>query len=283
MKIQELLELGKNELSVLEEGALEARLLLEYTLDCDHHYIILNGEERLEDDLIDRYITCIQERKANKPIQYIMGLHGFYNLVLKVTTDTLIPRQETEILVEFILENIQDTDKLLMDIGTGTGCIPIAICNEKPAINAVGVDISKEALEVATYNSSMYELEERITFINSNLFAGIDSSYYDTVDILVSNPPYIPTEVIRTLDAQVKDYEPLLALDGGDDGLDYYKLISKEAKRYLADQGLIVFEVGHDQGEAVIQILKAYGYTSPGMIQDLSGVYRVVYATMNKI
>jgi len=283
MTILELHELGKNELSGLEEGALEARLLLEYCLDCDHHYILMNSDVELEDDYIDRYISYIQERKANKPIQYIMALHGFYNLVLKVTKDTLIPRQETELLVEFILENIQENDKIIMDIGTGTGCIPIAICHENQDIKAIAVDISAEALEVAEYNCKMYELNDRITFVQSNLFTSIGSEWYDRVDILVSNPPYIPTTIIKTLDSQVKDYEPMLALDGGDDGLDYYKLICKEAKRYLADQGLIAFEVGHNQGEAVMDILLANGYNEPNMIQDLNGVYRVVYATMKKI
>lgn len=282
MTIQELLEFGKNELSHLDEGSLESRMLLEFTLDCDHQHLIMNQSLIIEDQQIDSYIGYVQERKSHKPIQQIMGMQGFFELVFKVTKDTLIPRQETELLVEFVLNNIEETDALLVDVGTGTGCIPISICHENQTIKAIGLDISKEALEVASYNRGMYGLEERIELIQSNLLRSLHSRYYNQIDILVSNPPYIPTRMIETLEKQVKDFEPKMALDGGDDGLDYYRLIIEDAKNYLKDQSLVVFEVGHDQSKKVIALLQEHGYEAPQVIKDLTGIERVVYATWNK-
>lgn len=280
MTIQEVLNQG---ISVLEknyirDAKIDAYLLLEYILDVKKIYLLINGHQLIDESSKQKYFDYINIRARGKPVQYIIGNQEFMGLTFKVDENVLIPRQDTEMLVEKAIECI-DKNSLtsIMDLGTGSGCIPVSLCHYCDNITACAVDISKEALRIAQLNANINAVNNRIDFIESNLFENIDSKYENNVDLIISNPPYIPKEAINNLMVEVKDYEPLGALDGGNDGLDFYRKISKQAVRYLKPRGYILFEVGHNQSNDVKQILENHEFINIKIIKDLSGINRVVY------
>lgn len=278
MTISALHNYGREALSALEEGVLEARLLLEYTLSCDRHFLLMNGQTTVTEEQKKSYEEVIVKRLNHIPIGHIMGYENFYGYDFLVSEDTLIPRNETEVLVSSIIDYIKPEHQLIVDVGTGTGCIPISVLLERQHLKGVAIDISTKALEVAKKNGSKHQLEDRLTFCESNLFSNLDDSYFKKIDVLVSNPPYIPTSVVDTLEIEVKDHEPKLALDGGLDGLDFYREIIEKAPPYMKDGGLVIFEIGHDQSEQVMELFKKYSYSNINYINDLLGVKRIVYA-----
>lgn len=282
MTIQNLLEIGKQKLQIFDEGNLEARILLEFVLDCDHNYLLTHRDQVVSDDCILRYEGFIEERLTQKPISQIMGEKDFYGYTYKVNENTLTPRPETEVLVDYLINKIGQEEALICDIGTGTGCIPITICSECHQVKAYALDISKEALKVARFNVLAHQLENRVTCIESDLLSKLDQSYYNSLDVVISNPPYIKSVDVDKLAYQVKGFEPRNALDGGDDGLDYYRAISKESLPYLVDGGMIIYEVGHNQSEAVSKILTENGYVDIDVIQDLYGINRIVLGILRK-
>ncbi len=270
--IQTLRDAGK------EEAVLDARLLLEATLACDRMYLLLNKEKALSQNERQAYETMIKERAQGKPLQHILKQQEFMGLKFQVTPFTLVPRRETEELVEFALKHLsKEALSWIMDIGTGTGCIPISLTVLNKKVSALGIDLSPEALAVAEQNSLAHGVNNRITWVKSDLCGNIGPEWYGKMDMIVSNPPYIKTEDIQGLSPEVRIFEPLMALDGGRDGLDFYRRISCVAKPFLKEGGIIIFEIGYNQGEEVCDLLRANDFKQVTCKKDLLGEDRMVF------
>lgn len=224
---------------------------------------------------LEKIYAEIELRKAHIPIDYIFGKMNFFGREFKVTRDTLIPRLDTEVLIENIIKFAGlNAEKTVLDIGTGSGIIAITVEMETGA-KVLGVDISENAVEVARENAE--KLGSAARFEVSDIFSAVDEKY----DVIVSNPPYIRSGEIENLDPEVKDFEPRLALDGGADGLDYYRKITESSLDYLKDFGMIFFEIGYDQAEDVKKLLDNK-FENIVVVKDYSGNDRVVFATKRK-
>lgn len=258
---------------------LDVEVLLQKVLgDVDRLYILLNLDRILSDDEEKEFISYINERMNNRPIAYIVGNREFMGLDFYVKEGVLIPRPDTEILVEEVIELAKDKGDInILDIGTGSGAITVSLAKYLPNAKITSVDIEDIPLEVGRINAKSNEVEDRVKFIKSNLFENIDKDM--KFDIIVSNPPYIKREVVETLDKQVKDYEPYTALEGGEDGLDFYREITKQSKLYLKENGILAYEVGHDQSEDVSKLMINDGYTNIYTKKDLQNIDRVVIGT----
>lgn len=219
--------------------------------------------------------NMLQRRCNHEPLDKIIGKREFYKSVFKVNTNVLSPRPDTEILVEKALELMsKNMPYKILDLGTGSGCILLSLLKEHQQAKGVGVDISKKALEVAKENASLLEVSSRVEFINKS-WNDVDFSLAP-FDIIVSNPPYIESEEIKKLDKEVKDYDPLLALDGGKDGLKCYKEIANLSPQWLKKDGHILLEVGYNQAEIVKEIFESEGLKFVEFANDLSGIKRCV-------
>lgn len=254
----------------ITDAEVDAWYLLAHVFNIRRTDYLLHQEEEAPEAEAARYISLIKERAKNIPLQHLTGTQEFMGLEFDVNEHVLIPRQDTEILVEEVLKVCKD--KEILDMCTGSGCIIISLAKLGNLSRAVAVDISEKALEVAANNAIKHNVN--IEYIKSNLFEEVEGNY----DIIVSNPPYIPTEDIKTLMPEVQFHEPILALDGTGDGLEFYRRIASEAKSFLKNEGYAFFEIGHDQGEAVKQILTQEGFADIYVKQDLSGLDRVVMA-----
>lgn len=274
MTYQELYKWGLGQLAEagIAEADLDARLLLEEICGTNRSYLLVHGDEPVTEEQRDSYATYIGKRKTRIPLQHILGYQEFMGLRFKVTPDVLIPRQDTEILVEEAMKHLHDGMHIL-DMCTGSGCILLSLLRYSNDCIGCGVDISEAALFVAGENAKNLDLEA--DFIQSNLFENVEGKY----EIIVSNPPYIPTDVIPTLMEEVKDHEPMGALDGYDDGLYFYREIVKNAKDYLFPGGMLFFEIGCEQAEDVSGMMKEAGYQGVTVCKDLAGLDRVVYGT----
>ncbi len=273
---EKLLSFGENELKEANiiEADIDAWYLLSYVFSISKMTYLLdrNKEIQLDDEKISFYKTLIRKRKKRIPLQHLTNEQEFMGLEFFVNEHVLIPRQDTEVLVEEVLKD--GYGERIIDICTGSGCIAISLDKLGHFKEVVGVDISKEALEVAKRNNE--KLSASVNFIESDLFTNVENK---TFDCIVSNPPYIRKEVIETLEPEVKDFEPYIALYGPDEGLYFYEKIARIGKAYLQPNGKIYFEIGHDQGDAVSHILKKNGYKDIFVIKDLAGLDRVVKAT----
>lgn len=272
MKIREALNKGSNilkesDIEYFKEDALE---LLSVILNTDKINIILNGEESLEEEKEQQYFNFIKRRSEKEPLKYITGYADFFGLVLKVKNGVLIPRVDTETLVEEVI-SIEREKKNILDMCCGSGAIGIALAKNIKDVTVTLVDISEIAEEVTKENICRLEVDNA-KFIHSNLFENIDSNKFD---VIVSNPPYIRTDVIDTLMEDVKDYEPHLALDGGKDGLYFYNKITKEAITHLSEGGYLCYEIGYDQGNEVRELMENQGFKNVRIIKDLAGNDRV--------
>ena len=272
MKIREALNKGSNilkesDIEYFKEDALE---LLSVILNTDKINIILNGEESLEEEKKQQYFNFIKRRSEKEPLKYITGYADFFGLVLKVKNGVLIPRVDTETLVEEVI-SIEREKKNILDMCCGSGAIGIALAKNIKDVTVTLVDISEIAEEVTKENICRLEVDNA-KFIHSNLFENIDSNKFD---VIVSNPPYIRTDVIDTLMEDVKDYEPHLALDGGKDGLYFYNKITKEAITHLSEGGYLCYEIGYDQGDEVRKLMENQGFKNVRIIKDLAGNDRV--------
>lgn len=271
MTLEGALSYGKQTLEEagIAESALDAWYLLEYVGKFDKGYYYLHYQDEMEEEKLQEYQVLIKKRAERIPLQYITGVQEFMGLSFRVNSHVLIPRQDTEILVETALGVIQP-DMRVLDLCTGSGCIIISLVHFAEGIHGVGSDVSKQALLTAKENARVNETE--VEWIRSDLFSSITGTF----DVIVSNPPYIPTEVIDTLMPEVRDFEPVQALDGREDGLFFYDKIMEESGKYLNTGGYLIFEIGHDQGEAVSAMMKQAGYEQIRVIRDLSGLNRVV-------
>lgn len=265
----------------IEEFSLDAWYLLEYVTGVGKAMYFAEPERAVSEENADRYIDCIRQRAAHIPLQHITGEQEFMGYPFCVNEHVLIPRQDTEILVEEAIQIMRPKMKIL-DMCTGSGCIVLSIlkmCKEKyymTDLQGVGADVSEEALKVARENSR--RLEVPVTWIQSDLFAKIPEE--EKYDVIVSNPPYIETAVIDTLQEEVRLHDPYIALDGKEDGLYFYRRIISEADKYLKPQGKLMFEIGCDQAEAVEELMKNAGYEQITVKKDLAGLDRVVYGTL---
>jgi release factor glutamine methyltransferase len=282
MTYRECYERGKAALTAaeIEEAALDARLLLEYVCAADRNTLLVHGDREVAEEELRRYETLIQKRASHIPLQHLTGVQEFMGLEFIVNEHVLIPRQDTEILVEEVLKNLHDGMRIL-DMCTGSGCILISLLKYSNDCRGVGVDISPEALQVARENAEQllsddeFQNESAITFIESNLFEKVTGKF----EFIVSNPPYIKRNVIGTLMPEVREYEPVTALDGGSDGLDFYREIAQKSRKFLAGGGMLFFEIGYDQGAEVMELLERNGFADVRIVKDYAGLDRVVYGT----
>ena len=274
MIIDEALFMGIRELNNnnIEESNLKAKLLISNVLDVTKEYILIHGNEEFPVDKLNEYFEKIERAANGEPVQYIINSQNFYGMNFYVDENVLIPQPDTEILVEEAIKIIRKENKKLkvLDLCTGSGAIAVSIAKEEN-VEVTASDVSKKALEVAKKNSTMNNVN--INLIESDLYKNIK----DEFDIIVSNPPYIATNVIDTLSSEVKS-EPKIALDGGRDGLDFYRKIAEESKKYLCTNGYLIVEIGYDQKEDVIKILEESGYTNIYCIKDLNQNDRVIVA-----
>ena len=277
MKYRKAYEWGRNrlEMSDIADAALDARLLLEYVCGTTHNDLYAKSEMELKEFQQETYERFIRQRSENIPLQHLTGEQEFMGITFKVNRDVLIPRQDTEVLVEEAMIAAMDGDRVL-DMCTGSGCILLSLMKYKNDIKGVGVDISEAALAVAVENYERLkdEISGSAQFIHSNLFDKVDGLF----DIIVSNPPYIRTADIADLQKEVREHDPEGALDGGEDGLVFYRKIAATAVNYLEKDGKLIFEIGFDQAQDVMDILEENGYTDIRVIKDLAGLNRVVYA-----
>lgn len=275
MTYSEVFKLGIEELNSvgIDEAESDMRLLLSYLLDADRGFMFMHSEDTVPDEKVQEILKAIEHRKTRVPLQHITGYQNFMGLEFKVSKDVLIPRFDTECLVEEAMLVCGDGDKVL-DVCTGSGCILISLMNYKNGIEGYGIDISEAALSVAKDNSRrLCKPDDNPQFIKSDLFDELDEKEFD---IIVSNPPYIRTEVIDTLMSEVKDYDPMIALDGGTDGLDFYRKIAAKAPDFLKKGGWLLVEIGYDQGEEVKSLFEENGFNTVKIIKDLAGNNRVV-------
>ncbi len=274
MNFRELFFEGKKRLEEADcpEPMADARALLFH----EFHFSLADYAGKSADEApeegVRRYLALIEERMTRRPLAYITGEAPFYGRDFYVNENVLIPRFDTEILVEETLAVLKEGDSVL-DLCTGSGCIPVTLALEGPeGCSVTGSDISEAALAVARRNSERHKAG--VNYILSDLFENIPGRYA----IITANPPYICSAVIETLMPEVRGYEPRLALDGAEDGLHFYRRIAAEAREHLIPGGRLLMEIGYDQAEAVLQILKDAGYTGGRIVQDLVGLDRVAAA-----
>ncbi len=255
---------------------LDVEILLQKVLgDVDRIYIHLNLNKEVETDVYDEFLELIKQRLEGRPIAYIVGNREFMGLDFFVKEGVLIPRPDTETLVEEIIELCGDKKVDILDIGTGSGAITVSLAKYINNSNLMSFDISDIPLEIGKINAIKNEVEERVEFLKSDLFSAIKNSD-NKFDVIVSNPPYIPKKDIVDLHTQVKDYEPYNALEGGEDGLNFYREITKQSVKYLKQGGILAYEVGYDQAEDVELIMKNNGYSRIYKKKDIQGIDRVV-------
>lgn len=247
--------------------------LLSFCFNINKSDYILNSQREVEEEECNRFIELIKKRCNKIPLQYITGVQNFYGLDIKVNENVLIPRYDTEVLVEWILESEKNESCSVLDMCSGSGCISLALKSKRQSWEVCGADISAEAVKTAHSNS--LNLGLKVDYIESDLFlafSDIDKSF----DVIVSNPPYIRTDDIDELMVEVKSHEPMLALDGGKDGLMFYERITREAVKYLNKNGCLYYEIGHDEADDVCNILKKYGFTNVEVKKDLAMLDRCV-------
>ena len=261
----------------IEEAALDARLLLEAVCGTDRNDLLVHGEQQVAPEAEEKYLNWIRQRAEHIPLQQLTGEQGFMGLTFSVNEHVLIPRQDTEILVEEVLKELHDGMRVL-DMCTGSGCILLSLLHYSNDCEGLGVDLSAEALEVAGRNVLKVltpEKAEHAHFLQSDLFEKVEGKF----EIIVSNPPYIASAEVEKLMPEVRDHEPRMALDGTEDGLYFYRRIIEEAGKHLVSSGMLFFEIGYDQGQAVSELMRTEGYCDVQVVQDYAGLDRVVLGT----
>ncbi|WP_304508399.1 peptide chain release factor N(5)-glutamine methyltransferase [Anaerotignum sp.] len=264
-----------------ENYAFEGEILLMEACGLSRVTLFTQGEKEISFEQEEKYNDYLNQREKNRPLQYILGRCDFMGLSFSVGEGTLIPRSDTEILVETVLKiSKQEKIKKIIDVGTGSGCIPICLAYYGD-MEGIGIDISPKALEFARKNGTQHHAD--IQWLESDLFSRVSDEWKGCFDAIVSNPPYIAEDVITGLMPEVRDFEPENALDGGKDGLDFYRRIIRESHQWLRDGGWLFFEIGYDQGPAVLSMMGDAGFQQCVLRQDLAGLDRVVYGKLNKV
>ena len=259
----------------IDEAELDARYILEYITGLNNAQYFIHSEDIIEKNKAEEFFRLIERRSKRIPLSYVIGTRDFFGLTFKVDENVLIPEQETELLVEEVIKHSER--KSVLDMCTGSGCIAISIALFGKPSKVAASDISEKALEVARENAKSLKAGE-ISFIQGDMFENVTEKF----DIIVSNPPYIETGEIDELMPEVRDYLPRLALDGDEDGLKFYRIISKEAVKKLNKNGRIFYEIGYNQSRAVASILLENGFTDIKVIKDYSGLDRIVMAKLSE-
>ena len=271
MNYTEAFLMGMQKLKEAEigEAQLDARLLLEEVCGTDHNTLLCHGDREVSEAEEEQYRKALEQRAVHVPLQHLLGYQDFMGLRFQVNEHVLIPRQDTEILVEEAMRYLHDGMRIL-DLCTGSGCILLSLLHYSNDCEGTGVDISKEALQVAALNAELLGI--KADFLKSDLYEKVTGKF----DLLVSNPPYIERKVIPTLMEEVREYDPYIALDGGEDGLDFYRRIIGGAQDYLKRGGQILMEIGSGQAKAVSELLREAGFKEIDVCRDFAGLDRVV-------
>lgn len=298
----------------IDEAALDARLLLEFVCGTDRNTLLVHGEREVLEEEYEKYRGLIERRASHVPLQHLTGEQDFMGLTFLVNEDVLVPRQDTEVLVEEVMKHLHDGMRIL-DMCTGSGCILLSLLHYSNDCEGVGVDLSGQALAVARENYERLRVERpemKARFLEGNLFAalkcgkatdsveaeeasdgaeasgdgnvahggnGTEPGNEERFDVIVSNPPYIKTDVIDTLMPEVREHEPVMALDGGADGLIFYRRIAENAVNYLSGGGMLFFEIGCEQAADVCGIMEKAGVREVEVVKDFAGLDRVVYGS----
>ena len=258
----------------IPDAEIDARLLLEAVCGTDRTTLFAHPDREVTEKEYERYGNYLERRASHIPLQHITGEQEFMGLTFAVNGDVLIPRQETELLVEEVMLHLHDGMRIL-DLCTGSGCILCSLLHYSNHCEGVGADLSEKALAVAKENAARLQTEQ-VTFLQSDLFEKVEGSF----EIIVSNPPYIRSDVIPTLMEEVREHEPYMALDGRKDGLYFYREIISGAPAYLKKGGMLFFEIGFDQGEAVSSLMRENGFRDVCVKKDYSGFDRIVYGEL---
>lgn len=276
MKLCEAYDYGISTLKTagIKEAEVDAWYLLEYVTGVNRAAYFMNREQVMTDEQKEVYLACVDRRKNRIPLQHITGVQCFMGLDFEVNRHVLVPRQDTEVLVEEALGRL-DENMHVLDMCTGSGCILISLLKSGKKLTGTGVDISADALDVARRNADRHQIKAE--WIQSDLFTKVNGMY----DMIVSNPPYIPTAVIGQLMQEVRLHDPYQALDGKDDGLYFYRRIIEESVRYIRDGGHLCFEIGHDQKDQVCRMMEEAGYHDVICKKDPAGLDRVVCGVYN--
>lgn len=275
MTLEEALNKGKEILETAEiaDFELDAWYLMEYVCKMDKSQYYMKSREEMEPEKLQEYEVLLRKRAEHIPLQYITGSQEFMGLEFKVNSHVLIPRQDTETLVEEALK-VLEPGMSVLDLCTGSGCVIVSLLKHQEGLIGTASDISKQAILVAKENAKQNQVEAE--FVSSDLFKSITGTF----DMIISNPPYIPTDVINGLMPEVKNFEPMTALDGKEDGLYFYREIIREAGKFLNSNGYLYFEIGHDQGSRVAAIMEDSGYRNVRVVKDLAGNDRVVMGNL---
>lgn len=280
MPVKELLLLGEKRLANagISNAKGESRDLYRYRFGLDQRQFLMEWQKNREFEDCESYLKILDRRAEREPIQYITGIQNFYGHDIKVEPGVLIPRLDSETVVEHAIEIIKNRHyKTVLDLCSGSGALGIAIAKECHGVKVTMSDESEVALRIARSNVENLGLSKECKVVKGNLFEPFKKFFGNQkFDLIISNPPYIPTDVIPTLEREVKDYEPVSALDGGETGLDYYNKIISSAREYLKKNGSIVLEIGHDQGVEVSKLLQDAGFKDITVFKDLAGKDRTV-------
>ena len=276
MTLREAYEYGQRDLNQarIEDAAVDAWYLLEFTTGISRAMYFLKMQDEMSEEQKEKYQEYIQIRASHIPLQHITGVQEFMGMEFDVNEHVLVPRQDTEVLVENVLKILRPGMKIL-DMCTGSGCILISLLKMCQGVLGTGADVSEEALKVAERNNAKLRVEARL--IQSDLFENVQGKY----DVIVSNPPYIRTAVIEELKEEVKCHDPFIALDGKEDGLYFYREIVDKSRAFLNSGGKLYFEIGHDQGEDVKRLMEDAGFVDIIVKKDLAGLDRVVFGMYN--
>lgn len=277
MNALELINFGASELRRKKIGTsrLDSELLLSKILDKNREEILINLEQKICQKYFLKYKQLIQRRSQCEPIAYIVKEKEFWSKNFLVSSDTLIPRPETELIVEKLTKIFEEKKISILDIGTGTGCILISLLSELKNSKGIGIDISKKALRIAEKNSEQHGMKNKIKFFHKSL----DSKFYQKFDLIVSNPPYIKKSEIKNLQEDVRKFEPRIALDGGNDGLDLIKKVIYKSKYILKVKGMLALEIGNEQFNKVSKILKKNNFKIEHIIKDYKDNIRGIIST----
>ena len=278
MKYQEILNQGSKILKLkdIKSFNLDSEILLSSILKLNRSQLLLNLDKKIENNEKKIFFKFIKRRSRNEPVAYITGYKEFWKSSFKVDNNVLIPRPDTETIIEQALKELSIySSKKILDIGTGSGCIIISILNERKRCLGVGIDISKNAVKLAKYNAKIQHIDNRIKFFNSD----IDNFYSGKYDIIISNPPYIKHHEINGLEKDIKYHEPKVAIDGGIDGYDKIRLVIKKSSTLIKKKGKLFLELGINQTKETLKILNLNGFYKTKVIKDLASKNRCIVST----
>lgn len=272
MVIRELLTKTAKALNGIDNYMFEAHLIVRTVLGLSPMDLVLSHQKEVEEDKLEVISDYVKRRISGEPLQYILGTQEFMGIEFEVAKEVLIPRADTETLVEAVLTHLAKNGASVLDIGSGSGCVGLSVAYHNKRVLLRGIDVSDYALELSKRNAKRLGLDDRTDFVRADILTDNLAGKYD---VIVSNPPYIRTDVIPTLMDEVQFFEPHLALDGGEDGLKFYRVITEKATKLLNEKGLLAFEIGYDQGMAVSAMMSEK-FDSVQVIKDLAGNDRVV-------